>query len=103
MPIYDFQDEWGRTHEEHFSVDDRPKVGETVKLSSGVRAKRVFSLPPVSVQSDVNFVCNSADRKWHGSGPDPAPRRDSKGRPLIASRKEAIEFGKATGAIYNEL
>jgi hypothetical protein len=104
MPIYEFEREDGTVAEEFFSGIGAPSIGETITLEDGTVGTRIVSTTSSGmVRRDVAFVCHSADRVWRGKGPDPAPRRDKLGKPVLHSRKEAVEFGRATGAVYDEL
>lgn len=104
MPIYEFKLDDDSIVEEFFHAGEAPRIGESVRLECGELGRRVPSQPLSSmVRRDVSFTCLQAARKWTGDGPDPAPRRNEKGQPVLHSRKEAIEFGRATGMKYDEL
>jgi len=102
--IYEFEDvETG----EYVELDIHPL--EVAPLGAVMRHGdrtlcRVPSIPMgAMVRRDVAHVSHQLSRIWRGDGPDPAPRRDSKGRPVFHNRRETAEFAAKTGMHYDEL
>jgi len=83
--------------------DEVCAIGESMSYIDG-QVVRVPSVPATSmVRRNVAFVSRSEPRTWNGEGPDPAPRRDASGRPVFHNRREAVQYGHATGHPYDEL
>lgn len=99
--IYEFQNtETGTFVEIEMSPDEAPAIGEAYTD----RLVRVPSVPlGAKVSRDVAHVSNQLPRVWRGEGPDPAPRRDAKGRPVFNNRRETVEYAAKTGMKYDEL
>ena len=104
MIQYEFLNEdTGKVVDLLFAFGDAPAIGESIDVD-GVRHTRV---PPrlsgTKVSRDVRHVSHQLPRSWDGEGPDPAPRRDGKGRPVFHNRREIENYAAKTDMEYDQL
>lgn len=95
-PMYEFQFTDGSRAERFFSVDEMPRVGESVRIGRRA-ARRVLSLPRVQVQEYTHEACGELSLR-HGRDPD-VPRYSPEGVrgllggfPLFKSKQEIKNY-----------